>query len=144
MYCYRDFIRFYNLDSNFKKAFYFSQKYNSLSDSMANSARHYGIQQMETIFTTSIAEKENAILSKDLEINEKQKNYWIVIAVLILLVAIVTYNRYHVKKTDSEQLRRLNTMKDTLLRIIAHDLKTPFNVIFGYTEILKTDFILLI
>ncbi len=50
------------------------------------------------------------------------------------------YRMYRSKKVDSEQMARVNTMKETLLRIIAHDLKTPFNVIFGYTEVLKEDF----
>ena len=139
-FCYFLFIRFYNIKKDYKNAYIYSQKYISLNDSIINQYRNSSIEQMESIFAANSAEKENVLLAKDLESKEKQRNYFIVITALILLIALVTYNRYRIKKVDTEQLRKINSMKDTLLRIIAHDLKTPFNVIFGYTEILKTDF----
>lgn len=37
----------------------------------------------------------------------------------------------------NEELRRTNAEKDRFLSIIAHDLKTPFNAIMGYTEMLS-------
>jgi len=56
------------------------------------------------------------------------------------LAMAIVYKMYLSKKADHVKLTKNNRMKDTLLRIIAHDLKTPFTVIFGYTDVLREDF----
>ncbi len=43
-------------------------------------------------------------------------------------------------KQSNLELKGLNATKDKLLSIIAHDLKNPFNVIFGYTDLLKESY----
>lgn len=41
---------------------------------------------------------------------------------------------------QSEELVKLNSTKDRILSIIAHDLRNPFNVVSGFSEILLEDF----
>lgn len=66
---------------------------------------------------------------------------FIITAILFTLIAALTFYKIsQVRKIDSEKLVKINKMKDTLIRLIAHDLKTPFTVIFGYTDILRQDF----
>ena len=40
----------------------------------------------------------------------------------------------------AKKLKQSNDTKDKLFSIIAHDLKNPFNVIFGYSDLLKRNF----
>ncbi len=40
----------------------------------------------------------------------------------------------------TEELKRLNETKDKFLSLVSHDLKSPFNSIMGYTEILKNEY----
>ncbi|NQU85567.1 MAG: hypothetical protein HQ541_07385 [Mariniphaga sp.] len=45
----------------------------------------------------------------------------------------------NLEETNTE-LTRINATKDMLFSIIAHDLKNPFNVILGYTDLLLSNF----
>lgn len=137
---YKNFAKYNELKNDFKEALHYFKKYTSLKDSVMKQENVALLAEMEAVYKSERAEKENSVLSKDLELKEKQRNYLIVIVFLILVMVVIVYGRYYSKKIANKKLEESNAVKDTFFRLIAHDLKTPFNAIFGYTEILKEDF----
>lgn len=43
-------------------------------------------------------------------------------------------------ETNEKRLKELNQTKDKFFSILAHDLKNPFNIILGYTQLLQNDY----
>lgn len=138
--CYRYWSQYHEMRKNFSSALEYNKKYVALKDSLLSQENISLVKSMESVYKAEKTEKENALLLMDIELKERQRNYLIVIVLLVLAMSLVTYSRYQSKKTANANLRELNTVKDTFFKIIAHDLKTPFNAIFGYTELLKKDF----
>ncbi len=140
---YKNFAKYNEIKNNFKEALFYFKKYTTLKDSVMKQENVALITEMEAIYKSERAEKEKTVLMKDLEIREKQTNYLIIILLLIVVMVVIIYSRYLSKKIANKRLQELNAVKDTFFRLIAHDLKTPFNAIFGYTEMLKEDFAIL-
>ncbi len=137
---YKNFAKYNEMKNNYKDALLYFKKYTTLKDSIMKQENIALITEMEAIYKSERAEKEKTVLMKDLELREKQTNYLIIILLLIVVMVVIIYSRYLSKKVANKKLQELNAVKDTFFRLIAHDLKTPFNAIFGYTEMLKEDF----
>jgi len=78
-----------------------------------------------------------------------------ILHIILLYVAILLYFKNkrkltrknkelieaNIRLTESEaQLKRINSTKDRLFSIVAHDLKNPFNAMMGFSEILHNNY----
>ncbi|MBM4171305.1 MAG: tetratricopeptide repeat protein [Ignavibacteria bacterium] len=138
--CYKSWSEYYELKKDYKQALLYNREYIALKDSVLSQENIELVSSMEAAYKSEKMAKENSLLLKDNELQKKQRNYFLIIAALVLVIGAILYNRYRAMKVVSDKYRELNIVKDKFFRIIAHDLRTPFNTILGYSEILKEDF----
>jgi signal transduction histidine kinase len=163
-----ELVEIYKLISNiayekndFKQAFDFQQKFSSLNDSIKVLDAERQLDLMEILYTSDKNQKENELLRREnaiklLQISqEKQlRDLLILISFSLLIAAVISYIFYKGKKKTNEQLTRtnelieqqkselskINSTKDRLFSIIAHDLKNPFGNLMNVTDMIMKEF----
>jgi len=115
-------------------------KYQELRDSLTEEDNFTKLADMEALYQTERQERENRILQQTISAQKQQKYFLFIISVLVFLFAVAFLVRNRALHKINQELRELHAMKDTFFRIIAHDLRAPFNSIFGLTDLLLEDY----
>lgn len=137
---YRMAGEFYEDINRKDSALFYYKKYMYINDSVQHNNNVSKFAQIEALYLNEKAIRENTILTKDIAANKRQTIYLVLIILLVIFLAVLTYSRFHSVRETNKKLNELNGMKDTFFRIIAHDLKSPFNAVFGYLSIMKSNY----
>jgi serine phosphatase RsbU (regulator of sigma subunit) len=103
---YREMAMTYSGLKEFKKAFSYINKYSLLKDSLLTSEKQKQILELQTRFETEKKEKENIILRQGKKILQSARNFLIIGALLLILLAIVIYRSLTIKKRDNRILQQ--------------------------------------
>lgn len=66
----------------------------------------------------------------------------IIISILLFAMSLALINaNFHMRQIFmlNKQLEKINTDKDRFITVLGHDLRSPFNILLGYSEVLSED-----
>ncbi|MBI2417931.1 MAG: tetratricopeptide repeat-containing sensor histidine kinase [Ignavibacteriales bacterium] len=150
----------YEKKGAFETALYFRKRSNELKDSINSGQKTAIISAAQLQYETENKNKEIELLTKENEYARQLRNFWIIIALLFVGVALLVYARYYQKKRTYQVLEQKNeeirvkneilqkttselgelvATKDKFFSIIAHDLKNPFNTILLISSVFNDD-----
>jgi len=136
-----------------QKAFEYFKRYNEIEIKFLDIEKARLVQQHESRIALEQRARENELLKiekkKNDELLEEQRirNLALIGLIVVLIILAFTFQRNsYKKKRANEKLRKqkdkladTNLQKDTLMNIMAHDLKAPFNRIIGLIDLIKVD-----
>lgn len=131
---------YYELIGQLDSAMLYLKQYHTLKDSINEAEKFVTLANIEALYQSEKKERENRILVQSIEAQKNQLYLLLIITLLIFILGFISLIRNKKLKKINAELKELHAMKDTFLRIIAHDLRAPFNAIFGLTDILLEDY----
>lgn len=144
------FAEIYRKGGNFEQAFEHLKKATTLNDSIFTQNKAAQIQELQTRYDTDLKNKQLAAQRAQITSNKKINFFlWISSALLFLVGLLIYLNQRRTQKLNvrisrqreelqskSEELERMNQVKDRLFSTISHDMRTPVNSLLSFTMLL--------
>ncbi|HEX3386811.1 MAG TPA: HAMP domain-containing sensor histidine kinase, partial [Mucilaginibacter sp.] len=166
---YRALINSYEGKHDLQKAMIYQERYNKMQDSLANFNKKRSTQLIQDYFSLNgrlnemaVTEREQAALKDKMKWQNAVINTLTFSLLAVVAILLVTYYFYKQKKLLSERLNMqnealtrqklvieaqttnletLSSVKDKLLAVIAHDLRTPLANLRNMADMFEMDYL---
>lgn len=143
----KELYNFYQSIDQIKEALRYHLMYTNVKDSLFNAESTERIARMTTEYDfrreIELLEyknmKEEMVLNDELRQKESYQNSMLVVLVLTLLLAAAMGRSYYLVQNHNKKLTALNEEKNTLMGVVAHDLRSPLNNIKGLMSLVKME-----
>lgn len=132
----------YEKKADYKKAYQYQLVYKTYSDTLFHEAK-----KKITYLRLRHQLDENVKLAQENELKQQhldRKNIQLIMysvgLILLIVLALILYQKVVQKNRLNREMAQLNATKDILFHIIAHDIKSPMSIMISFTELLQEDF----
>ena len=147
----------YARDNRYREAYDQLLKYSTIADSVNKEERSEALANAQNYLELERQNEINSLLQEKQTRQEEQlRNRSILILITVLVIILVSFLLYQMKKTSREkekmysqlkeqnkELEELNKAKDKLFAIISHDLRSPLMSMQGMLSLIKSDLLTL-
>lgn len=142
---YKELYKFYKSIGNTTQAISSLESYQLLSDSIYNAknvekatqfAAEYEFRKQVELMEEA-RRKSDSIFEAELQSKQRKNTLALIIASLFALLVIVMGRSYYLIQKNNKKLKWLIEEKNTLMGMVAHDLRNPLNMIKGLMDLIK-------
>jgi signal transduction histidine kinase len=139
-----ELYKFHRSTGNTNESIKYLEKYQSLSDSIYKAkniekatqlAAEYEFRKQVDIMEEE-RRKSDLLFQTELRSKQKKNIFALIATALFALLAVSLGRSYYVIKNNNKKLKWLNEEKNTLMGMVAHDLRNPLNMIKGLMQLI--------
>ena len=126
---------------DYKAALENTKRYRALSDSISLAESKSKIDELRVQFDSYKTEQDNVLLQKENELQDAQiaryntqRFFWGSLALMLFILVILFIVLYQYRTRTNKELRHINSSKDRLFALVAHDLKNPLSAFKSITQ----------
>lgn len=135
---YDELYKSYAIKGDYKSAYNALNEYHAIKDSLYSDERKKDVELLQAEYEITKSKSE----VKELEFLYNQKKfrniiYIVLIVAAIIIIIIIAYGSNQRKKLNNQLVNSLH-IREKLLSIIAHDLRSPVNNVIGIVDLFDT------